>query len=142
MRLPDEGGLFCLSDYLRQMQWDAALLNAWHADGHMSVLMRTFMDKQGLSLEQFQQIARTPQWKQCHMPARAFVASSLPALSDRLWAGVPDVDLLDVMEGLRTAAPGRSKVTKALLAEDKEQARTKRVDIHKGHRRRDWHVCK
>ena len=124
------------------MQWDAALLGAWRREDYMSYATSAFMGRHKLTREQFQELARTPVFKQFHMPARGFVASALPVLSEALWAGVSDVAALTLMDGLKTGRPGTSRYMRGPRADKKDQASVRSVDIHAGHRRRDWHVCK
>lgn len=128
-----------------QREWDSALLAYWQRDFYrMGILIARFLAASGMSMEEFRQLKRVPRPDQTSMPVRGFVAQALPALSDKLWDGKHTREqLLDWMESarLRTAKPRSSIFTEA-RKEEKQTRRLKRVDVHKGHRRSDWNVCK
>jgi len=130
--------------FLLQMQWDAALLRAWDCDVKMNKLLQDFIDKRSIRIIELQKLKRVPRFaKQCHHPVRVFIASSLPLLSDRLWANHDRCELLMWMDEVRLeTAVSKSSRTGELRSAIKETERMRLFSPHKGHRRRDWNVCK
>lgn len=133
-------------DPLLQMQWDAALIKAWHDNGLMSYLSAPFMGKHGLSFDDLALLKRTPRSApHFKRPVRAFVANSLPALSHWLWDTTqsPAEIVLRLGDSAMDTVYGRaSKALKELRSEDRKLRSLRRVDVHYGHRRSDWQVCK
>jgi hypothetical protein len=143
-----------VDQFLLQMEWDAALIAAWHAEPtlrwpvKMHVVVNRFREKRaGLCHDEFSALKRVPAWSGRHylMTVRVFTAGCLPRLSDRLWDnGAADAALVlwlsdsDIdttrFSGGKNQSPKRN--TKAFTRS------TRFVDVHAGHRRRDWNVCK
>lgn len=130
-------------DYLLQMRYDAALIRAWHQHWRMNRLCAEFA-----RLDTRDSLLRFPQFWGWNMPVRAFVDQHLSKLSDILLSGKhsdPDVVLWLESSGLNWT-PRKIYRDKSLSSsiqnEKRRKVRTRRVDVHKGHRRSDWGVCK
>jgi len=128
------------------MEWDTALLNAWRADVKVKALMMQFCSPRNLDFAAMRQkLKRIPPQAWWHKPVQAFVAACLPYLSKRLWDGpyttaelVLWMDEVSLSVQKPRAARDRGERRYAVAKDN----RTRRVDMHAGHRRADWAVCK
>jgi hypothetical protein len=133
-----------VTNEFRQMQWDAHLIAGWKRDANTGNVVRMFMGIHGMSLHEVLALKRTPpHGAYFYKPVQAFVARTMPWLSERLWAGDHPADLVLRMDGtMLDAKSPRGRTDRELCDAITENDRTRRVFQHRGHRRSDWHICK
>lgn len=139
-----------MDDYLLQMMWDTDLVCAWRANvQRMFILENRFCNAHKITEDELRKLRRTTRGKrQIFLPVRAFVAQALPHLSNMLWDGkVSDADAILKLAGSRMdtglyAHSSKHSLAAELRANERSARRIRSVDIHHGHRRSDWSVCK